>query len=69
MFAIVEACGRQYELHAGRYIDIDMSGEEEGSVHVFDRVLMLVDGAGSTIGAPYIPRCKSDRQSYFQIGS
>jgi large subunit ribosomal protein L21 len=35
-----------------------MSGEEEGSVHVFDRVLMLVDGAGSTIGAPYIQGAK-----------
>jgi len=58
MFAIVEACGRQYELHAGRYIDIDMSGEEEGTTHVFDRVLMLVDGASSTVGAPYIQGAK-----------
>ncbi len=58
MFAIVEACGRQYELHAGRYIDIDMSGEEEGTTHVFDRVVMLVDGANSTIGAPYVQGAK-----------
>jgi large subunit ribosomal protein L21 len=54
MFAIVEACGRQYELHAGRYIDIDMSGEEEGTVKVFDHVLMIVDGASSTVGTPYV---------------
>ncbi|MBK9622810.1 MAG: hypothetical protein IPO31_26830 [Candidatus Obscuribacter sp.] len=27
-----------------------MTGEEEGTVHVFDRVLMIVDGAESTMG-------------------
>ncbi|MBK9202490.1 MAG: 50S ribosomal protein L21 [Candidatus Obscuribacter sp.] len=58
MFAIVEASGRQYELEPGRFIDIDMTGEEEGTVHVFDRVLMIVDGAESTIGAPYVTGAK-----------
>jgi len=58
MFAIVEACGRQYELHAGRYIDIDMSGEEEGTTKIFDHVVMLVDGANSTIGTPYVQGAK-----------
>lgn len=58
MFAIVEACGRQYELQPGRFIDIDMTGEEEGATHVFDRVLMIVDGDKSTVGQPYVKGAK-----------
>lgn len=54
MFAIVEASGRQFELRPGRFVDIDMTGEEEGAVKVFDRVIMVVDGANSTVGTPYI---------------
>jgi len=56
MFAIVEACGRQYELRPGRFVDIDMTGEEEGAVKVFDKVIMVVDGSGSTVGQPYLWR-------------
>jgi large subunit ribosomal protein L21 len=58
MFAIVEASGRQFELIPGRYIDIDMTTEEEGSTHVFENVLMLVDGEKATIGQPYVKGAK-----------
>jgi len=58
MFAIVESSGRQYELIPGRYIDIDMTAEEEGTVHVFENVLMLVDGEKATIGQPYVKGAK-----------
>jgi large subunit ribosomal protein L21 len=54
MFAIVEASGRQYELVPGRYIDIDMTGQEEGTTHTFEHVLMLVDGTKATVGQPYV---------------
>lgn len=54
----MEACGRQYELQPGRFIDIDMTGEEEGATHVFDRVLMIVDGDKSTVGQPYVKGAK-----------
>ncbi|MBS1990152.1 MAG: 50S ribosomal protein L21 [Cyanobacteria bacterium SZAS LIN-3] len=54
MFAIVESSGRQFELVPGRFIDIDMTGEDEGAVHKFDRVLMLVDGDKATVGQPYV---------------
>lgn len=54
MFAIVEACGRQYKVEPGRFIDIDYTGAEEGAAHVFDRVLMLVDGSNSTLGQPHV---------------
>ena len=58
MFAIVEASGRQYELVPGRYIDIDMTAAEEGKAHVFENVLMLVDGEKATVGQPYVKGAK-----------
>jgi large subunit ribosomal protein L21 len=58
MFAIVEASGRQFELKPGRYVDIDVTGEDEGATHVFDRVLMIVDGDKSTLGQPYVEGAK-----------
>ena len=54
MFAIVEACGRQYQIEAGRFVDLDLTDAAEGDAFKFDKVLMLVDGASSTLGSPYI---------------
>ena len=54
MFAIVEACGRQYQIEAGRFVDLDLTDAEEGDAFRFDKVLMIVDGADSTLGSPYI---------------
>jgi|SRR5271154_1245524 len=54
MFAIVESSGRQYQLEAGRFVDIDSTSANPGDEFVFDRVLMLVNGKESTVGAPLI---------------
>ena len=59
MFAIVEACGRQYQLEAGRFVDCELnSALKKGDAYVFDRVLMIVNGADSTVGAPFIDGAK-----------
>lgn len=58
MFAIVEACGRQYQLEAGRFVDIDLTAGSNGDAFVFDKVLMLVDGDKSKTGAPFIDGAK-----------
>ncbi|MBI2811898.1 MAG: 50S ribosomal protein L21 [Candidatus Melainabacteria bacterium] len=58
MFAIVEACGRQYQLEAGRFVDVDLTEGEAGTAFVFDKILMIVDGANSTLGAPFIEGAK-----------
>jgi large subunit ribosomal protein L21 len=58
MFAIVEACGRQYQLEAGRFVDVDLTEGEAGAAFVFDKILMIVDGANSTMGAPFIEGAK-----------
>ncbi len=58
MYAIVEACGRQYQLEAGRFIDVEMLALEPGESYTFDKVLMIVDSKGSHIGEPYIDGAK-----------
>src|SRR5207237_4666807 len=54
MYAIVEACGRQYVIEAGRFVDIDLVAYEPGQSFTFDKVLMIVDGKDSHIGGPFV---------------
>jgi len=58
MYAIVEACGRQYELEAGRFVDIDLVPLEPGETFVFEQVLMIVNGKDSQLGQPYLAGAK-----------
>lgn len=54
MLAIIETCGRQYEIQEGRYIDVDFLNREENESVELDKVLMIVDGENSKVGQPYI---------------
>ena len=54
MYAIVETGGKQYKLEEGRYVDIELIDGEENDKVVFDKVVMLVNGAKSKVGAPYV---------------
>lgn len=58
MYAVVEAGGRQFELTAGRFIDVDMFAAEPEQDFVFDKVLALVNGADSVLGQPYVSGAK-----------
>jgi large subunit ribosomal protein L21 len=58
MFAIVQADGRQYQLETGRFIDCDLIEGDQGDAFVFDRVLMIVDGAQSIVGNPFLEGAK-----------
>jgi large subunit ribosomal protein L21 len=54
MLAIIETCGKQYEVTEGRYVDFELLDAEEDQKFVFDKVLMLVDGENSKVGDPFI---------------
>lgn len=54
MYAIVETGGKQYQMEEGRYLDIELLGEEKDSKVVFDKIVMLVNGKKSKVGQPYI---------------
>lgn len=58
MYAVVEAGGRQVELRAGRFVEIDMVSAESDQEFVFDKVLMIVDGANSVLGTPFVADAK-----------
>jgi large subunit ribosomal protein L21 len=58
MYAIVEASGRQYQLEAGRFVDIDLVQSEPGQPFVFEHVLMIVNGKDSKVGKPYLEGAK-----------
>ena len=56
MYAIVETGGKQYKLEEGRYVDIELIDGEENEKVVFDKIVMLVNGAKSKVGAPYVEK-------------
>ena len=54
MYAIVETGGKQYQVEEGRYVDVELLGEEADSKVVFDKVVMIVNGKKSKVGQPYV---------------
>jgi large subunit ribosomal protein L21 len=58
MYAILEACGRQYVIEAGRFVDLDLTAAEPGESITFENVLMIVDGKDSHIGGPFVEGAK-----------
>ena len=58
MYAIVETGGKQYQVEEGRYVDIELIGEEADAKVVFDKVVMIVTGKKSKVGQPYVANAK-----------
>ena len=56
MFAIVETGGKKYQVEEGRYVDIELIGEEADAKVVFDKVVMIVNGKKSKVGQPYVEK-------------
>ena len=56
MYAIVETGGKQYQVEEGRYVDIELIGEEADAKVVFDKVVMIVNGKKSKVGQPYVDK-------------
>ncbi len=55
MFAVIKTGGKQYKVAAEDVITIEKIPGEAGSAVTFDQVLMLVDAAGTQVGAPMLP--------------
>ena len=58
MLAIVESCGKQYQLQEGRYVDFEYLGLDEKAKVEFDKVVMVVAGDYSKVGQPYVEGAK-----------
>ena len=56
MYAIVETGGKQYQVEEGRYVDVELLGEEADAKVVFYKVVMIVNGKKSKVGQPYVEK-------------
>ena len=58
MYAIIEACGRQYKVQDGETIFFEKLDTEEGKKVTFDKVILVSDEKGVKVGNPYVKGVK-----------
>ena len=54
MYAVVDSGGKQYRVEPGRTLVLDRLDAEAGATVTFDRVLMIGDDEGVTVGTPTV---------------
>jgi large subunit ribosomal protein L21 len=54
MYAVVETGGKQYSAEPGKFIEVEKLLVAPGDQVVFDRVLLIADGANITVGTPVV---------------
>ena len=62
MYAIVEINNKQYKVEEGKFIEVDLMSDKEGSKLSLDRVLMVSDGKAANIGQPTIDGATIDAE-------
>ena len=58
MYAIVEACGRQYKVQEGETVYFEKLDTEEGKKVSFDKVVLVSDDGKVQVGNPYVKGVK-----------
>ena len=58
MYAVIEACGKQYKVTKGDVVFFEKLDEEEGKKVTFDNVVLLSDDGKVEVGAPYVKGVK-----------
>ena len=58
MYAVIEACGKQYKVSEGDVVFIEKLDVNEGEKVTFDKVLLLSDGEKVKVGAPTVKSAK-----------
>ncbi|MBD8892462.1 50S ribosomal protein L21 [Labrenzia suaedae] len=54
MFAVIKTGGKQYTVAANDLLKVEKLDAEAGSTITFDEVLMIGEGADTTVGAPLV---------------
>ncbi len=54
MYAVIQTGGKQYRVKSGEQVKVELLAVEVGATVSFDRVLMLGEGDGVRIGAPFL---------------
>ena len=58
MYAIIEACGKQYKVAEGEEIFMEKLTANEGEKVTFDQVLLISDGEKIKVGTPTVNSAK-----------
>lgn len=58
MYAIIEACGKQYKVSKGDVVFFEKLDTEEGKTVKFDKVILVSDNGKVEVGAPYVKGAK-----------
>jgi large subunit ribosomal protein L21 len=58
MYAIIEACGRQYKVQEGEVVYFEKLDTEEGKKVSFDKVVLVSEEGKVQIGNPYVTGVK-----------
>ncbi|HTP61447.1 MAG TPA: 50S ribosomal protein L21 [Burkholderiales bacterium] len=58
MYAVIQTGGKQYRVKSGEQVKVEMLPAEIGAAVSFDRVLMLGEGDGVRVGAPFVDGAK-----------
>ena len=54
MYAVIQTGGKQYRVKSGEQVKVELLAAEVGATGSFDRVLMLGEGDGVRVGAPFV---------------
>lgn len=54
MYAVIQTGGKQYRVKSGEQLKVELLAAEVGAAVSFDRVLMLGEGEGVRVGAPFV---------------
>ena len=58
MYAVIQTGGKQYRVKSGEQVKVESLAAEVGATVSFDRVLMLGEGEGVKVGAPFVAGAK-----------
>ena len=58
MYAIIEACGRQYKVQKGDVVFFEKLDSEEGKTVSFDKVILVSNDGKVQVGNPYVSGAK-----------
>jgi large subunit ribosomal protein L21 len=54
MYAVIETGGKQYRVEVGTELEVELLDVEPGNTITLDRVLLVADGDGASIGQPVV---------------
>ena len=58
MYAVIEACGKQYKVTKGDVVFFEKLDAEEGKKVTFDKVVLVSDEGKVEVGTPYVKGMK-----------